>query len=47
MSLIEFLQLIKTIRMLYGLPFATEFFEKNVNLFPDLKDLDIAHLKKK
>lgn len=39
MPFIEFLQLTKTIKLLYGRDYACEFFEKNYKEFYDLNDM--------
>lgn len=39
MPFLEFLQLTKTIKLLYGRDYACEFFEKNYKEFYDLNDM--------
>lgn len=40
----EFLDLVKTIRSVYGYRKAKEMFEKNLDTFPQLSDIDITNL---
>lgn len=40
----RFLETVRVIRMLYGLPTAIEFFEKNINKFDKLIDISTMNL---
>jgi hypothetical protein len=46
MTFLEFLQLVKVVRMLYGRDVAERFFTKNINKYYNLNSESISNIRK-
>lgn len=47
MPFLEFLQLVKTLKMLFGREIAEKFFTKNINMYYDLNSESLTSLNRK